>query len=227
MRWIHDYQLFLFDFDGLLVNTEELHFLAYQRMCADRGFSLNWDFDRYCQAAHYGAEALELQIYQEFPSLKAMEPDWKVLYAEKKKEIMRLLSEDAVNLMPGVDRLLLALQDAGIKRCVVTHSPDELVAVARRKHPVLNTIPFWVTREQYSHPKPHPECYLKAVRMYAEAGECVIGFEDTPRGITALMQTPIKPVMICTAHYPEIPLFKGQGVSHFSTLDAIPADSRL
>ena len=33
MDWIKKYQLFLFDFDGLLVNTEEMHFLAYKQMC--------------------------------------------------------------------------------------------------------------------------------------------------------------------------------------------------
>ena len=32
MRWISEYQLFLFDLDGLLVNTEELHYQAYKNM---------------------------------------------------------------------------------------------------------------------------------------------------------------------------------------------------
>lgn len=219
MRWIHEYQLFLFDFDGLLVNTEELHFLAYQRMCSDRGFHLKWDFNRYCQAAHYDASELEKQIYAEFPALKAMEPDWKVLYAEKKQAILQLLHEGAVHLMPGVERLLNALKEAGIKRCVVTHSPDELVVIAREKNPVLNTIPFWITREHYSHPKPNPECYLKAIEMHAGKGERVIGFEDTPRGIMALLGTTATPVMVCTANYPEIASFKKQGVTHYPTLD--------
>src|SRR3990172_6839619 len=50
MHWIYQFQLFLFDFDGLLVNTEDLHFAAYQKMCCDRGFELKWDFERFCQA---------------------------------------------------------------------------------------------------------------------------------------------------------------------------------
>lgn len=223
MRWIHDYQLFLFDFDGLLVNTEEIHFMAYKRMCSGRGIDLNWSFDRYCQAAHYRAEAMQEQLYEEFPALKAMEPSWNVLYAEKKAFMVQLLNEGAVHLMPGAERLLQALQDAGVKRCVVTHSADELVSVIRRKNPILDTIPLWITREHYSHAKPNPECYLKAIEKFASEGEKVIGFEDTPRGVTALLGTRAQPVLVCKAAYPEIPAFSSKGVLHYPSLDALPA----
>lgn len=219
MRWIQDYQLFLFDFDGLLVNTEEIHFLAYKRMCTDRGFNLDWDFNRYCQAAHYQSEAVKEQIYKKFPALKAIEPDWKVLYSEKKAAVFQLLNEGAVHLMPGVDRMLKTLQDANVKRCVVTHSPHELISVVRRKNPVLDTIPYWVTREDYAHPKPNPECYVKAIEKFALKTDNVIGFEDTPRGLTALLGTRAKPVLVCQADYPEIPAFLKQGALHFRTLE--------
>jgi len=221
MRWILDYDLFLFDFDGLLVNTEEIHFLAYQKMLSDRGFQLNWDFDYYCQIAHYSSEGLRENIYAQFPALQAMEPDWNVLYAEKKRAIMDLVSAGAVHLMPGVENLLLGLKEHHVKRCVVTHSPNEFVSAVRKQNPLLNTIPNWVTREHYCHPKPHPECYLKAIEMFAKPDEKVIGFEDTPRGLRALMETRAKPVLICEAHYPEIPIFLKQGVLHFPSFSAI------
>jgi beta-phosphoglucomutase len=220
MNWIHEYQLFLFDFDGLLVNTEELHFLAYKRMCAARGLDLDWDFNRYCQAAHYDAHLLRDHLYTHFSNLKLQEPNWDVLYAEKKQAICDLLQE-GVHLMPGVTHLLQALQTANIKRCVVTHSPTELVNLVRKQNPILDTIPFWVTREQYSQPKPNPECYLKAIDLLAKPHERVIGFEDTPRGLNALLGTRAKPVLICQAEYPEIPAFVQAGVAHFPTFDAL------
>ena len=43
MEWIHHYQLILFDLDGLLVNTEQLHYQAYKNMLQARGFSLPSD----------------------------------------------------------------------------------------------------------------------------------------------------------------------------------------
>lgn len=218
---IRDFQLVLFDFDGLLVNTEEVHYQAYQRMCADRGIKFNWSFSRYCQAAHYEATALRDQLYQEFPELQTIEPDWNVLYAEKKKALLDLVSEGAIHLMPGVEKLLNALEAMQIKRCVVTHSPSDLIEMIRKQNPILDSIPTWITREQYSSPKPHPECYILAIKVLANINDRVIGFEDTPRGLTALLGTRAQPVLICKAKYPEIPSFIERGVLHYPSLECI------
>lgn len=221
MQWIHHFQLFLFDFDGLLVNTEELHFMAYKRMCANRGFQLNWDFNRYCQAAHYDAFRLKEHIYEELPDLYKLEKNWNILYAEKREAILQLLNEGVVHLMPGAKELIEALTASKIKSCVVTHSPDELIGIIRKKLPILNSIPNWITREHYSHPKPDPECYRKAIDWLASESDKVIGFEDTPRGMQALLGTRAKPVLICEAKYPEIPSFLQKGVVHYSSLNEI------
>lgn len=221
MHWIHDYQLFLFDFDGLLVNTEEIHYLAYKRMASDRGVEISWDFNRYCQSAHYDADAIRNQMYSEFPVLHKQEPDWNVLYAEKKRALIKLFREGAVHLMPGVKTLLEHLEKENIARCVVTHSADDLVKLVCKQHPVLETIPSWVTRELYTNPKPHSECYRKAIELYAKPSDRIIGFEDTPRGLRALMGTQATPVLITQADYPEIPEFIRQGVKHYSSFENI------
>lgn len=191
-------------------------------MFTGRSVDFTWDFNRYCQAAHYDAHALKNQMYAEFPKLHASEPNWEILYAEKKEALRKLLEQGAVHLMPGVAKLLQALQQANIPRCVVTHSPDDVVQLIRRKNPVLNTMSSWVTREHYSHPKPHPECYLKAIELYSKPKDRVIAFEDTPRGLTAILGTSAQPVLICRAQYPEIPSFVQRGVIHYPSFDTIP-----
>ncbi len=57
MKWIHDFQLFLFDFDGLLVDTEGLHYAAYVNIMAARGYRLDWSFAEYSQMAHLNSTA--------------------------------------------------------------------------------------------------------------------------------------------------------------------------
>jgi len=109
--------------------------------------------------------------------------------------VIELLERD-VQLMPGVQEMLMVLQQANIKRCVVTHSPKALVDTIRQQHPILNTIPYWITREDYIHPKPHPEGYQLAISRYATPSDKIIGFEDTWRGIQALLQTRAFPVLI-------------------------------
>lgn len=221
MEWIKNYNLYLFDLDGLLVNTEEIHFLAYQTMCASRGAPLPWDFNRYCQAAHYDSEGLRLQIYAACPSLFQQEPNWEVLYKEKQAIIQKLLKSDEIALMPGAAELLTLLNQKNCNRAVVTHSSDDLISIIRERLPLLNSIPHWITRHQYSKPKPNPECYVKAIESLAKPGDAVIGFEDSPRGMTALLGSSAKPILVCKAEYPEIPEFLKRGVQRFHSLEEV------
>jgi beta-phosphoglucomutase len=219
MRWIHHYQLFLFDFDGILVNTEHFHYKAYLKMCEDRGFTLNWNERTYIRHAMHTATGLKEGIYRTLPNLEKEEPSWEVLYKEKKKVYYELLLSEGVSLMPGVETLLLELENANIKRAVVTHSPSEQIALIRQQQPLLNSIPVWITREDYSQPKPSPECYWKAISKLHVPGERVIGFEDSPRGLKALLGTLAEGVFITDCFEPseitELANDVGKDFSHF------------
>lgn len=205
--------LYLFDFDGLLVDTERLHFEAYKKMCQNRGQTLSWNFARYCEEAHVSSEKLRDAIYQELPALQ--EFSWDDLYAEKKKLYTALIEKEGVALMPGAKKLLTLLQESSINHCVVTHSPLSHIGYIRSQHPILQTIPHWITREDYTKAKPDPECYNLAITRFAQADEEVIGFEDSPRGITALQGSRAHPIMICPDGYPLLP----KGVEHYSSLE--------
>jgi beta-phosphoglucomutase len=219
MDWINHYNLFLFDFDGLLVNTEELHFEAYKRMLKARGITLKWDFSRFCLSAHYSATKLQEDILLENPSLQP--ESWQELYNEKKNHYMQLLAEGKVQLMEGVEDLLNALEKASIKRCVVTHSPKEQIEAIKAQHKALQSIPHWVTRELYHHPKPHPECYQKAIALFSDDGDKIIGFEDTPRGLAALACTKARPVLICHKDHPGVQEALKLGVCYFESFKQI------
>lgn len=202
----------LFDFDGLLVDTERVHYHAYQEMCKRRGYELLLDFNRYCAIAHYTSEGLAEVVYRSFPTLQKEEPRWEVLYQEKAAIYHAKIKSEPVALMPGVEEFLKKI--IGTPSCVVTHSARPLIETIREKQPLLNSIPFWVTREDYDRPKPASDAYLLAIHRFATPDEEVIGFEDTPRGIKALQGTRAKPVLVTTMDYPEIPLLKEQGVIH-------------
>lgn len=224
MQWIQNYQLFLFDFDGLLVNTEHLHFQAYVNACAKRGFHLNWSFYQFAEVAHLGGSAIPDALYAEFPQMKSSDPNWEAFYADKKNEYKKLILSGKIELMPGAGPLLEALKIHNIKRCVVTNSPREQIEIISSYLPVLKTIPHWVTRELYEKSKPHPECYLKAIQLYSKPGDRIIGFEDSIRGLKALAQTPATCVLVCEPHYPHLNtiLDEYEAIHHYETFDAIP-----
>lgn len=220
MEWIDDYQLFLFDFDGLLVNTEELHYKAYQLTCAEHGWELGLDFPEYCKLAHYRAEGLKENLCARFSDLAPV--GWDAFYKQKTDAISGLINRGEVQLMPGAEALLKKLEAANKKRCVVTHSPDRIINPIRAKHSILNTIPVWITREYYTHPKPHPECYQTAIERLAAENDRIVGFEDSPRGLRAMMGTRAKPVLISSILYPEIEEFVKEGALHYPSFEAIP-----
>lgn len=217
MKWIEKFQLFLFDFDGLLVNTEHLHYQAYVNMLRNQGCNLDWSFSAFCEAAHLNATALREMIYGQFPDLN---PNWDVLYAEKKRCYYDLIASGKVELMPGVEPLLKALEEKGIRRCVATNSLKEQIELIRAQLKPLQTIPHWITREDYLKPKPDPECYLRAIELYGKPGDKIIGFEDSIRGLRALQGTSALPILICPSHHPLLELNTEQAV-HFESFNAL------
>lgn len=223
MDWIANYQLFLFDFDGLLVDTENLHYQSYIEMCRRRGAHLSWDFSKYSSLAHHSSESLKAQILKEFPNLVTHPNDWSQLYQEKSDIFFESISKENVSLLPGVETLLKKLQHEHIKHCVVTHSSSKLIEKIRSHYPLLSAIPHWITRENYSKPKPSSECYLQAIEKFSLPGDKIIGFEDSPRGLKALLGSTAKPVLICPPHsiYLRETLEKWPIVRYFPSFEAI------
>lgn len=224
MRWIHDFQLFLFDFDGLLVDTERLHYQAYINALHRRGYELDWNFPYYCSLAHLNATAIREAIYEKFPDLDV---EWNILYEEKKKNYLSLLASGSIRLMPGVAPLLNALAEANIRRCVATHSLLDQTLLVRSQLPILNTIPTWITREDYEKPKPDPECYLRAIAMCGKTGDRIIGFEDSVRGLKALQGTPALPVLICANHHPLLEMASEGAAVHYESFEQIPEETLI
>lgn len=217
MEWIHRFQLFLFDFDGLLVNTEHLHYQAYVNALANRGLELPLSYANFLELAHLNSSAWREAVCSHIPSLS----DFDQLYKEKKEAYLELLQSGRVELMPGVEPLLLALEKANIRRCVVTHSILDHIKPIRAKSPILQTIPNWVTREDYEKPKPDPECYLRAIQLHGKPGDRIIGFEDSVRGLTALRGTPALAVLVCPKHHPLLEIAMEKGGMHFESLKGI------
>lgn len=216
--WIKNYQLFLFDFDGLLVDTEMLHYAAYRELCARRGFELNWEFEQYYAIANGKSFGVWDGIARDFPQMLERESR-DALYSEKKAIYVEALQSADLMLMPGAEELLLQLAAAGVKRAVATNSPRHQIELISERLPVLKTISHWVTREDYAQAKPAPDSYLKAINALAASGDRIIGFEDSLKGLKALVAAGIdKPVLICPSHMSHVSECTALGAEHSISL---------
>jgi len=216
------YDLIFFDFDGLLVNTERLHYEAYLEMCRARGVDLGWDFAKYRLVAHAAFPGIRDSLYAEFPALQLQEPKWSVLYLEKKQAYEKILSNGSVELMPGVLQMLDFLDEKGIPSCVVTNSFLSQTLAVRKKIPALERIPNWITREDYVGAKPAPDPYLTAKKRYAKPGDRIVGFEDTLKGLEALIGAGIEGVVISDFLTPEFKqTLEEKNTTYFSSFETL------
>ena len=195
MSWIDSFELFLFDFDGLLVNTEELHFEAYKRCASAYGLDLDWDMDEYGRHAYFSATGLKEGIRKKFPKTFDTDEAWAIFYSEKKKAYITLIEGGEAKLMPGAASLLQRLASLGKKKCVVTNSTRAMIDPIRDQIQALGLVDYWITREDYSEPKPSPEGYQKAIDSFLTEGK-VIGFEDTVKGLKALLKTKATAILV-------------------------------
>ncbi|MEM7175928.1 MAG: HAD family phosphatase [Chlamydiota bacterium] len=214
MHWILDYELIFFDFDGLLVNTEHLHFKAYQQLLHAHGVSFPWDLSTFVGIAHQSSDQLRATITDHCPEL-IEKNTWETLYREKQRYYGELLQSQHLEYMPGVPDLLKIVQQQQISHAVVTNSTYDQVSAIQRHLPLLKSIPIWVTREDYHLPKPAPDAYLKAIKILGGAREKMVGFEDALRGIRALNQAHITPVLICSPDHPQLSQIKQDSLAYF------------
>lgn len=219
MSWILEYSPIFFDFDGLLVNTEHLHYQAYQRMMESNGSSFPWDFPTFAGVAHKSSHGLRELITSHAPTL-VEKHSWDALYHQKKDEYAKLLEAGDLDLMPGAQTILETVQMAKIPHAVVTNSTREQVEKIRSKIPVLNNIPHWITREDYENPKPAPDGYLKAIEVLGKS-EKMLGFEDALRGFRALEEASITPVLICPQDHPQMGEISKETIHYYPSLASL------
>lgn len=186
------WQIFLFDFDGTLVNSEKLQHQAYLQAAKEYGIDFSPDFNGYTQLAHFSDHAVKDLICNLSKNL-----NWNAFYADKKRIYLQILENSTLELMEGVDALLKKLAEKDVITCVVTHSAKEQTRSFIKRLPILDTIDHWITREDYNLPKPFPDSYQKAIaKVKSDPAQRVIGFEDTVRGLEALLAVEADPILV-------------------------------
>lgn len=193
MNTYKTYDLFLFDMDGTLVNTEYLHYKAYLHSFLHFDIPINISYEQYCSYAHFDDIKMKDYIAEHtiIPYSK--------IYSEKKNKFLDMIDND-LRMIDGAENLLNELFKNNVKICIVSHSDRTIIDKILEKIPLLKEVDYIFTRDDYTHRKPHPECYLKALQKFPNCKN-PIGFEDSYKGYVSLNQTNITPVFIGNEKY--------------------------
>lgn len=185
----------LFDLDGTLVNTDPLHYKAWQEIL--RGYGIEIDQDFYKNRISGRLNSLIIQDI--LPQLSAREGKELADYKEAK------FREGASELKPmaGLLEVLAWTEEIGLKRGLVTNAPRKNVECLLSTLGLTKTFEPVVLGDDLPAGKPDPAPYLIALNQLNLAPEQALAFEDSPSGIRAAVGAGILTIGIASTHPPE------------------------
>ena len=181
----------LFDFDGVVVDTEPQYTLFWD----EKGQKYHPEIPNF--GHHIKGQTL-IQIYKQF----FREPEG--LQDEITRQLLDYELTMHFEYIDGVVDFMKELREKGVKLAIVTSSNDAKMANAYREHPELKTmVDFIVTADRVTHSKPHPECFLLGAEMLGvERDNCIV-FEDSFHGIEAGNRAGMKVIGLATTNSAE------------------------
>jgi beta-phosphoglucomutase len=172
---------FIFDLDGVLTDTQELHFLSWKRVCAEDGISFDYDLSDRLRGIPRVA-ALDVIL----GGLPVEETARESMLTRKARYFLSYVDQLADdNRLPGVTRFLDEARDAGLRLGVGSASVNAryvLRKVGLSDHFAVigdgNTVP--------DH-KPAPDIFLWVADQLGLRPSEVVVFEDGAAGVEAAL----------------------------------------
>lgn len=175
-------QAVIFDLDGVLVSTDELHYAAWKKLAERYGITRYTKEDNIRQRGVSRMASLEILLEKADRSYSEEE---KLQMAEEKnndyKELLKTLSP--ADVLPGAKEFLGFLKARGVKTAVGSASKNAPEILERTGLlPLLDGVSCGL---DITHSKPHPEVFLVAAQKVGIAPQDCVVVEDAAAGIEA------------------------------------------
>jgi HAD superfamily hydrolase (TIGR01509 family) len=202
-------QALLWDVDGTMVDSEELHRQAFNQAFAQAGLAWRWDREEYGRllAVAGGKEriqhSLALRTKTEERGVDAG-LDVAELHRQKTELYAGLLTSGAARLRPGVARLMREAEQRGLRQAIVTTTSLNNVRTLRDTllKDVVETWDAVLTGESVLFKKPAPDVYLTALEhLGLRASDC-LALEDSGLGVAAARLAGV-PTLVTRSQYTE------------------------
>ncbi|WP_418789113.1 HAD family hydrolase [Priestia megaterium] len=178
----------VFDFDGLIIDTESVWYEVYREMLEDRGV----DLPIATFASYVGTDATALYDYllQQFNNEFTKE--------ELAQESLRRHQEKMKSLVAreGVAEYLAEAKELGLKIGLASSSYRDWVTAFLKELDLLHYFEVIQTRDDVEKVKPDPALYRNAIEKLGVEPSEALAFEDSSNGAKAAMAAGLRCVIV-------------------------------
>ena len=176
----------IFDFDGVIVDTEPLHHKAFQRILEPLGLGFSWQ--QYVDI-YMGFDDRDAFLEAFTAHGKSLDADELQSLVGRKAQIFQEVILDGITAYPGVIELIIKLHHSKVPLAISSGALRSDITPIVQQLGIAHCFDVIVTADDVTKSKPDPESYRLAFdRLNARAvttPDRTIAIEDTPAGITA------------------------------------------
>jgi HAD superfamily hydrolase (TIGR01509 family) len=168
----------IFDFDGLILDTEGPDYQSWQETFASFECSL--------PLAKWAAEIGTYGAFDPYDDLARQlgRPIDRAVVAQRRRARFAELMERQM-IFPGVEQYLLTAKERGLKLGVASSSPRSWVAGYLARFELDGSFDCLLCMDDVERVKPEPDLYIAALRALGAQPHEAIAFEDSPNGALA------------------------------------------
>jgi HAD superfamily hydrolase (TIGR01509 family) len=190
----------IFDVDGTLAETEELHRLCFNHAFAEAGLPWRWDAALYAALLDVtgGKERMAHFIERHGAQPRLDRAAIGQLHAAKTAHYAAAVTAGAVPLRHGVRRLLDACRDARLPVAIATTTTYENVVAlldASLGTGALSRFAVIAAGDCVAAKKPAPDIYREVLRRLGIPACAAIAIEDTPNGLRSAIGAGVRTVI--------------------------------
>lgn len=185
----------IFDFDGLLMDTESTSLMSWKREWARWGLAL----DRESFFVPHGGDVTEHR-YDLLAAAVGVSYDRVTSHERRTRDRDELNA--ALILTAGLDPWLLEARDLGLKTAVASSSHVAWVDRHLRQVARLDAFDIIIGGDLVARPKPAPDVYRLALSRLNLEGRQAVAVEDTPHGVDAAHAAGLACIAIPNPHVP-------------------------
>lgn len=183
---------FLFDLDGVIVETAGFHYQAWRQMANDLGFDISKEFNEKLKGV---SRVDSLNLILKHGGIELSEEEKVALATKKNDNYLSLVSQMTPDdILPGVKDFFAQIKQTNIKISLGSVSKNSKMIL--EKVGLLNEFDAIIDGTNISKGKPDPEVFVKgALALGLENSECLV-FEDAVAGVEAGINAGMKVVGI-------------------------------